>query len=498
MSGPMSGEPKLVKVYASPLNRNACLRTSFALFVLQISDPKIRSQFSVEQQKNITQFLISLPSIQAVIQSSSGAKSIGVDSTAIARLNLLQYLQEADLKLQSMINAKLLNILNSPVSGSIFRSALQTAAQELGLSHPQTMNNQDLISSFNGQVSCEAHVAALSQLFSTTIAVHKPVKDGDVFDLNSQDFTSPASTLSCQLVGGNAHFDVALPADGATVQQLKSRADRYSTLATVNHISLASNLPAPKASVVPVISPAISPVTLVASAVHTQLRGGGHILPAAGPSLASRVFGAATGVVGAVVGTGFGAASRAARFLGSAVSEKLRGRSPVPVKHSTPAETPARARSAPPALRSAPVQTQAQTQTPVTKKLANPNNELALGTRQLSQEALVRGVVDANLMAKKSSDLDINFLDEITAKKTSSPVISEKQMLQISEADDYIAAVYQAVLLKNPDASFDEVKSKIKLNKVADLLDQNSLKQAAVFYQNYQTGSSVIPVFVQP
>ncbi len=496
MSGPMSGEPKLVKVYASPLNRNACLRTSFALFVLQISDPKIRSQFSVEQQKNITQFLISLPSIQAVIQSSSGAKSIGVDSTAIARLNLLQYFQEADLELQSMINAKLLNILIDSSSEPGFRAALEFAAKDLGQPSPEAMSDQDLISSFNGQVSCEAHVAALSQLFNTTIAVHKPVKDGDVFDLNSQNFRSHASTLSCRLVGGTAHFDVALPADGSTVQQLKSRADQSSTLAIVSPISLASNLPAPKASVVPVISPAISPVTPVASAVHTQLRGGGHTLPAAGPSFASRVFGAATGVVGTVVGTGFGAASRAARFLGSAVSEKLRGRSPAPVKHSAPAATPARARSAPPALRSAPIQTPAQT--PVTKKLANPNNELALGTRQLSEAALVQGAVDTDLIAKKSSDLDIDFLDEITTKKTGSPVISRKQILQITEADDYIAAVYQAVLLKNPDASFDEVKNKIKLNKVADLLDQNSLKQAAVFYQNYQTGSSVIPVVVQP
>ena len=391
-----------------------------------------------------------------------------------------------------MINAELLRgLTNSRTEGS-YRVALEAAAQDFGL-NPSLMNNQVLVASFNGQDSCEAHVEALSRVFRTQISVHKSVRDGSVYESNSTDFLSGAAGVPCQLIGGIVHFDVALPADGKTIQQLQARSDQDRTLATVNPVSFES------------VSSRVAKPSVVApipAVVDSVIRGGGRAsaaprVPAAvqAPvpvSKSARALGA--------LGAGAGMVANAA----SAVWNKMptirgRGRSAAPAAPVAPAQN--RSRSAPLASSGSRASMSKSVAAQAIKKPANPNNELALGTKQLSESASAQATVDTQIITSRAPVLDVAFLESVTAKKTAPASVSKQEMGKISQADDYIAAVYQAALLKNPDASFDDVKNKITSGQVARFLDSNGLKQAAVFYKKYQAApmdAGIIPVVVQP
>lgn len=483
----MSGVLEFSKVYANPLSNNACLRTSFALFLLQAADPQVQAKFSTDQRSVINSFLTNLPSVQTLLRSSSNA----LNSTAIARLDLAQYLQEANTKLQEMINAELLCGLGQPSTRDSYKSALETAAQDVGLDLGLMNDNQALVASFNRENSCEAHVAALARVFHTTISVHKSVRDGSVYESNSTDFLSGAAGVPCQLIGGIVHFDVALPSDGETVKQLQARSDQSQTLAQVSSISFEQAAPRVAPATAPTSVPVIPVPEPIPAAISSAIRGGGHH-PASSSATVSRTA-QARNLLAAGMGVVTGAVTGTVSALWNRVPA-IRGRSPAPAR--APVSGPSRSRSAPARSVSRPTPA-SDPVVMVEGKISPSSSHYLLKEMESVLQKSSTGKVDTSALESSIPSFDLSTVEaDLKSLSTGPATILKDQKrkeinAKISEFDDYVAAVYQLVLSEKANeclsdqaekALFDKVVNSVSKGKIKELLSGESLDKAALVF----------------
>jgi len=503
----MSGIQEVQKVYADPLGRNACLRTAFLLgHFLKFLDPS--AKFSDAQKSAMRAALDSKSQYSSLLVSDllgvAGADPSKTGLDFVRDLDTTDFLKKFEPMLSKYIDFALLAVLQGrwaelSLRATEFRNGLRASLIQDGIlpGEVNALTDEKLIEKFSGpgaHSSCYVHLEILSALFKTQIAAHKPLTSAQSDQYEDKPSVTGAAMTGevCHLLGGNGHFDLMTQSSEFSAALMSS----YHNVSSVQAVQLVSANAAstPAHSVPPVAVPAPIP-----AAVDSAVRGGGHVgspLPAVqAPAPVSR-----SAQFLAALGTGAGMVANAA----SAVWNKMptirgRGRSVVP---AVPVAVPpqARSRSAPPAPPAPPAPLRARDIQAI-KKPANTNNEFALGTKKLSEDASIQASVDTGIITTKAPVVDIDFLDSVSTKQATSAPVSKLNMDKISQADDYIAAVYQAALLKNPDASFDEVKNKIQQHQVAALLDSNGLKQAAVFYQKYKAApmtNGMIPVVVQP
>ncbi len=485
----MSGQ-SVQKVYADPLNRNACLRTAFLLgHFLGFLDPD--ANFSKDQEAAMhlaldKDSLCKSSSISDLLRArifESNVTGADLGKTGLDFLSALDtnnFLEKFEPVLSQYVNATLLEALQgSSVLAELnsrseeFRSALRASLKQdhMPESEVDRLSDLDLIEKFSGPSgyqSCYVHMEVLSSLFKTQIITHESVAaDGSTYALQSSA-TGQAHSRGevCHLLGGAGHFDL-----------MTQRAPFSSALMSNYH-----NVSAVQA--VQLVSP-FEPAPIPAVVASAVRGGGGPAALRSQPGLLSRAIGTVTGAV-----TGLPSA------VWSKLNNAIRGSwfsSSSAAASSAPAPSQSRASAVPASRPSASSASSGVSSVKAVKKTANPNNDVAVATKALSEGASTQKS-DASSMISQATTL-IASLDRATAKKTGGTAassMSATELAEISKADDYIAAVYQAALLKNPNASFDEVSNQIRAGTVAQLLGTDALKQAVVFYEKYKATPSTV------